>query len=130
MPYIFTNLRKYERASGAKLNKNKTTGLMIGCLKNKTPNFNDISWTKTNVKTLGIHHGYDIHIDELFTTKIAKIKACLNTWKSRNLTFQGKILIIQTLVISKILYDIEIIGIPQKIREYNRKPNKGLYLGQ
>ena len=35
----------------AKLNKAKTTGLLIGSLKHNSPKSNDIKWTKSAVKT-------------------------------------------------------------------------------
>jgi len=41
----------YEKATGAKLNKAKTTGLLIGSLKHNSPKSNDIKWTKSAVKT-------------------------------------------------------------------------------
>ena len=41
----------YEKASGAKRNKAKTTGLFIGSLKHNSPKSNDIKWTKYAVKT-------------------------------------------------------------------------------
>ena len=47
---MFKCLSLYEKASGAKLNKAKTTGLLIGSLKNKSPKFKDMKWTKSLVK--------------------------------------------------------------------------------
>ena len=54
----FKTADKFEKASGAKINKTKTICLYLGAWKNKTPQFKEITWTKTNVKTLGINHGY------------------------------------------------------------------------
>ena len=52
----FNTLKCFEHASGAKVNKNKTYGLYTGACRNKIPEYNEISWTNTNIKTLGIHH--------------------------------------------------------------------------
>ena len=111
---IFRTLTLYEEASGAKLNKSKTTGLCIGKLKNTKPSFSEILWTKNYVKTLGIHHGYNIDVSNIYNNIIEKINSILNKWRKRTLTLQGKVLIIKTFVISKILYEAEINGIPEQ----------------
>ena len=114
LSYMFKCLILYEKASGAKLNKAKTTGLLIGSLKNKFPTFKDIKWTKSSVKTLGVYHGYNIDEDALWLNKIDQIKTSLNVWKRRNVTFQGKTLIIKSYIVSSILFEMEARGIPQK----------------
>ena len=55
----FDILTIYEKASGSKVNYEKTKGMYIGSAKNNRPKFTKIVWTKDNVKTLGIHHGYN-----------------------------------------------------------------------
>ncbi|MEW8548721.1 MAG: reverse transcriptase family protein, partial [Candidatus Thiodiazotropha sp.] len=92
----FKVLNCYEMSSGAKINKNKTFGLYTGAWKNKTPLFNEIQWTKTNVKTLGINHGYEIDEAAIWLQKINKMKSCIQVWKSRDLTYKGKVLIVKT----------------------------------
>jgi hypothetical protein len=114
LPHIFDDLSIYEKASGAKMNKEKTKGLFIGSLKNANPTFKDIGWTKNYVKTLGICHGYNIDDDNLWRDKIIKIKTCLQVWKSRNLSISGKVLIVKTFVHSVINFEIETRGIPNK----------------
>ena len=44
----------------------------IGSAKNNRPKFTKIVWTKDNVKTLGIHHGYNIQNDEIWKSIIDK----------------------------------------------------------
>ena len=117
IPYVLEILTSYELASGAKINKEKTKGLLIGNLKNNTPKFNEISWTKDFVKTLGICHGYNIKDDKIWKDKILKIKSCLQIWKSRNLTLNGKVLIIKTFVHSVINFEIESRGIPYNYKK-------------
>jgi exonuclease III len=111
--YIFNDLNNYEKASGALLNKEKTKALFIGKLRNQNPNFKEISWTNSFVKTLGVCHGYNISNEDIWRAKINKIKSCLQVWKSRDLTIQGKILVIKTFVYSNISYEIETRGIPE-----------------
>jgi hypothetical protein len=59
-----------------------------------------IKWVTGNVKTLGIHHGYDIQDDDIWKSILEKIKSCLHVWKSRNLTYRGKTLIIKNVLLS------------------------------
>ena len=88
--------------------------MYIGSAKNNRPTFTKIVWTKDNVKTLGIHHGYNIQNDEIWKSIIDKMKNCVHVWKSRNLTYTGKTLIVKNLLISLCGYEIEMRGIPEK----------------
>ena len=56
----FLILSKFEKASGSKINYEKTNGLFIGRLKGKRPRLTNISWISDNIKTLGVFHGYNI----------------------------------------------------------------------
>ena len=118
VPHIFKILSFYERASETKMNKSKTIGLFIGRIKRNKHTFNEINWTRKNVKTLSIHHGYEIDDDAIWMEKINKIKNCLSVWKMRNLTYQGKVLILKTFVVSIILYEIETV--PSKSHVLNK----------
>jgi hypothetical protein len=42
------------------------------------------------------------------------MKNCVHVWKSRNLTYTCKILIVKNLLISLCVYEIEMRGIPEK----------------
>ena len=110
----FNVLNSFEKSSGAKVNKAKTYGLYIGPWKNKSPEFKDIQWTKDNVKTLGIHHGYNIDENTIWLEKINKMKNCIKVWKSRDLTFIGKVLVIKTLLLSQIGFLTESLIIAEK----------------
>ena len=96
------------------MNKDETVGLCIGILKGKTPEYNEIKWTNTNVKTVGVYHGYCISEDNIWRDKINKIKCVLHVWKSRNLTIEGKLLQLKTFVFSIITFELEIYGILEK----------------
>jgi hypothetical protein len=58
----FDILSKYEKASGSRINYNKTKAISIGNARYRKPKFNKISWIKENVKTLGVHHGNPLYI--------------------------------------------------------------------
>ena len=108
-------LDSFEKSSGAKVNKTKTYGLYTGPWRNKIPEFNEIKWTKDNVKTLGIHHGYNIDEHAIWLEKINKIKNCIQVWKTRDLTYTGKVLVIKTLILSQIGFLAESLKFPNMV---------------
>ena len=77
----------YEKASGSKINYDKTKGLLLGASKRKRFKFDKIKWITGNVKTLGVCHGYEIDDDDIWRKIIEKVKNCIHVWKSRKLTF-------------------------------------------
>ena len=90
-------LKNMKMLTGAIIHKTKTTALYIGPWKIKKPEFKiKKTWTDKFVKTLGVHHGYQINAQEIWMAKIAKIKNCIQVWKSRDLTLRCKVLIIKT----------------------------------
>ena len=111
----FNLLKRFEHSSGAKVNKNKTYGIYTGAWRNKRPEYDEIRWTDTNIKTLGIHHGYEIDNAAIWLEKINKIKNCIQVWKSRDLTYKGKVLIIKTLILSQIDFIASVVYIPNNI---------------
>ena len=113
----FKTLEIYEKASGAKMNLEKTVGMYLGKWRNKNPRFKNIKWSTKPVKALGVFHGYAIDLEMIWLEKINKIKSCMEVWKSRDLTYFGKILIIKSFVLSVIGYEIEMRGIPVKFEK-------------
>ena len=83
--------------------------------KPKNPNFKEISWSNSYVKTHGINHGYHIPEQEIWMEKIKIMKNCIQIWKSRDLTLKGKILVIKTVLVSQINYEPEMNSIPKNI---------------
>ena len=89
----FDLLSNYEKASGSRINYNKTKAISIGAACNRKPKFNKISWIKDNVKTLGVHHGYNVDNDKIWKDIIHRMKNCVQVWKSRKLSYKGKTII-------------------------------------
>jgi hypothetical protein len=55
-----------------------------------------IFWSTKPVKALGVFHGYAIDLEMIWLEKINKIKSSMEVWKSRDLTYFGKTLIIKS----------------------------------
>jgi exonuclease III len=111
----FKTLDTYEKASGAKINTNKTKGMFIGRWKNKTSNNHRISWTKHPIKALGVLHGYGIDEKQTWKSKIDKMQSCLQVWKTRDLTYEGKVTVLKTYILPIIAYEIDVRGIPDEV---------------
>ena len=103
----FKILDIYCKASGAKLNLSKTKGLYLGSWKNKDPIFKKIKWV-TSANALGVELGYNINYEEIWLKKFAKFKSKIDKWKTRDLTIEGKKLLINSYVLSSASYLIDV----------------------
>ena len=87
----FDILSKYERASGSRINYNKTKAISIRTARNRKPKFNEISWIKENVKTLRVHHGYNVDNDKIWKDIIDRIKIVYKFGKAENFLTKVKL---------------------------------------
>jgi hypothetical protein len=130
----FLILSKFEKASGSKINYEKTKGLFIGRLRGKRPRLTNISWISDNIKTLGVFHGYNIDTDDIWKKIINKMKSCTQVWKTRNLTFKVKTLIAKNFLLAQMGFETEMRGIQEKNKKevnyliwkflWDNKPNQ------
>ena len=107
-----------------KLNIEKTEGLWLGREKNRGDRFANINWEKDSIKALGVYFGYnekDI-AEKNWRDKIDTIKKLLNKWNYRDLTMQGRILILKTLALSQVVYPVSSLYVPNwVINEINKE---------
>ena len=113
-------INNFGNLAGPKLNIEKTKGIWLGSLKNLgLRKFCNITWTGNPVKCLGIYLGHNHEQCKLlnWNRKINNIKKVIMQWKQRSstLTLQGKILIIKTLVLSKIVFPANLLPVPDDI---------------
>jgi hypothetical protein len=90
--------------------KQKLFLLALSAIENQ--NLIKISWIKENVKTLGVHHGYNVANDQIWKDIIDRMKNCIQVWKSRKLSYKGKTIIVKNLLLSYCGFEIEMKGIP------------------
>ena len=98
-------INRFGTASGSKLNVDKTKGLV----------FNDhailyeckVELTRGPEIILGIPMGKNISHDEFWISKIEKLKASLQVWKTRHLSFKGRVHLIKSVGIPSFLYAVE-----------------------
>ena len=106
MKICFSILEIYSKASGAKININKTKGLGLGTWKENPPDFNNIEWINS-IKALGIYFGHNINYNEIMQKCLDKCKKKLEKWKKRDLTLQGKRVLINSYILSDVGYIME-----------------------
>ena len=74
---------------------NKTEGLWIGKGRNKKKKIGSIQWPDKPIKALGVFFGHDKdqcqHLN--WQAKLEKLAEILKSWKKRNLTLFGKVLV-------------------------------------
>ena len=112
---------KFGQATGCKLKENKTKGLIISntntdYLENQINQVTEgISWNEnTGLKTLGIHFFTDELQTQNYNWKkvIDKLKSKTDLLKTRNLSLRGKVILLNSVTLSKIWYLASIITMP------------------
>ena len=114
--HLLTLLDKFKNLSGLEINTTMSEGMWLGRWKNKTETPFGFRWPRDPIKALGIFFSYDTNkTNELnFAEKIRNLEKTLNRWKRRNLTLYGKINIVNTSGLSKLIYNASVLVIPEK----------------
>ena len=111
---VMETLRVFEKASGMKINYDKTTVYRIGSIRNTNAKFysrEKIKWTNEPVNILGVWLDHqenvirELNLDPL----VQKTESLLKVWKARDLSLLGRILILNTLVASLFVYRMSVI---------------------
>ena len=96
----------FSKFSGMKLNLSKTECILLGPLKGRYKKIEGVTVNESCVKTLGIYVGYNKKMcyDNNWTKTVNDIEKLFESWKKRKLTIFGKVCVINTLAISKLIY--------------------------
>lgn len=98
---------EFGRVSGSKLNREKTVGLVMNEKVIYDNDINsDIRLTLGPVTVLGIPLGKQIQID-YWESLLEVLRKRLSMWKKRNLSLKGKVHIIKSMGISKLLFSTD-----------------------
>ena len=112
---VIKNLTALERASGAKVNYEKTKGLWCGAWKNRTDTPLNIKWTSENVENSGVYFGNDHPASATFTKILPKVTRSMNYWKQFRLCKLAKARVIEIFHASKLWYAARFYPIPPPI---------------
>ena len=118
---VLTHIAEYSKASGAKININKTEIMYCGEMV-RLPGRWHFREAGESVKVLGVHLGKDQGAarDKSWRELLDKIKNKLNLWKMRGLTLRGKVVVVNSLVLSKITHILSVYDMPsQYLTEIN-----------
>ena len=112
-----TTIKQFSKFSGLNLNLEKTEAVWLGASKNFAKKFMNITFTEKPVKLLGIHLGYDKAecYKKNWLEKIEKLEKTLDSWKCRKLTLFGKVTVIKSLALPKLIYVASILPVPDDV---------------
>ncbi len=110
---VFILLDKFSLVSGLCLNRKKTQVLCMGMDGLALPQLG-CRHIDESFKTLGIWFSADRELmDSLnFTACLDKLKCLLNIWKQRDLSLKGKVTILKTLAVPKLVYLSSLLFVP------------------
>ena len=108
----FNIYAQYERASGAKLNRGKSKGLWLGAWKHRQDSPFGIQWVH-ELPLLGATISAGDYSVSTWEPPVAKLEKRLSSWQGRQLTFQGKTTVINTLALSQIWHLCHVFVIPE-----------------
>ena len=113
---LFETLRIFHDISGLELNKTKTEGMWLGSCRYSTSTPFGIAWPSEPIYALGIYFTYNerISFKKNFEEKLNSMKKLLNLWRPRNLTLYGRITILKSLALSKLVYNRSVLTFPLK----------------
>ena len=123
--HLFSTLGLFEKCSGLKLNKDKTEAYWLGSSHNCKQNLG-IETVNEPMKILGIYFTYNSRLKhELnFDAILKSLKKTLSGWQWRNLTVFGKIQIIKTFAMPKLMFCASVLN-PDK--DFLKKINSVMF---
>ena len=92
-----TTLKLFGECSGLKINQEKTIGMLLGSWKNRQNLPQNIKWTSEPVKMLGVYISNSLNKTIMlnFESKIEALLRQLHWWKARDLSLNGRVLIVK-----------------------------------
>ena len=127
MKHAIGTIDKFCKLAGSKINLSKTECILLGNLKDQFENLEGIKVAKQAVKCLGIFVGHDkIECYNKNWMKIYHdIEILFESWKKRKLTLFGKVTVVNSLALPKLIYVSSILELPG--RNYVNDINRVIY---
>ena len=98
-------LHNFKNISGLEVNKHKTEAMWLGSWRNRSEKPFGFKWPHNSIYALGVHFSCDpVLANKLnFEEKVYNLEQTLHSWKRRNLTLIGRINIVKTLGLAKLI---------------------------
>lgn len=127
MKHAINTLDKFCKLAGLKINLSKTECILLGNLKDQFDNLKGIKVANQAVKCLGIFVGHDkIECYNKNWMKIYHdIEILFESQKKRKLTLFGKVTVVNSLALPKLIYVASILELPD--RNYVNDINRSIY---
>ena len=115
LSFLLKVFKLYHKSTGLGINVDKTSARCLGGFTPSRCELFNLKWTQEAVETLGviITGNENDHLELNFRPKITKMKHLLNSWKCRKLSLKGKITVVNSLALSKLLYLCSVIHVPE-----------------
>ena len=112
-------LEKFKKCSDLEINTQKSEALWLGSWKERLDKPFGFKWPTDSVYALGIHFSKDANLVHKlnFNGKLKKLEKILKSWRRRN----GKINIIKTLGLSKLIFSALGLPIPENVAQEENK---------
>ena len=114
----FESTSIFELGSGSKVNfspgKSEAMGFgkFSGCSTSIVPSLN---WITGQIEILGIHFGTEESIHSSFCRRVDKLEKRVTAWSNRALSLKGKVMIINTIGLSGLIYLSTIFPVPRDV---------------
>ena len=114
---LLKHLDKFKQISGLEINTNKTEALWLGYWRPRKDKPFGCKWAQEPVYALGIHFSYDLKRANTlnFEEKVCSLEKTPNNWNKRKLTLIGKINIVKTLGLSKLIYCSSLLTVSKSL---------------
>lgn len=109
---VFEVYDSFAKASGSKINLGKCEGLWLGSWQHRSDAPVAINWTSAKIKVLGVYIGNGDLDEANWRPRLDSVEKCLASWRSRSLSYQGKALVLNALVLSRVWYLASLIHMP------------------
>ncbi len=114
---ILSKIKDFAKFSGLKLNSKKSNIMPISTYTNELENTQEIPY-RESIKILGVNFKVGIpagQLKENWNNIVEKIDRQIKNWSHRDLTIQGKILVVKTFLLSQCNYIMQSIGLPEHV---------------
>lgn len=119
---LFKVFAKFEKATNAKVNKDKTKALWVGKWRSRNDKPLGLKWTNNYVKFLGINVGNKVGasgskmLAELnLAEQIQKIKNKINYWRGKGITLLGRVKVVNIFLLSRLWYRTQVCNFPKQM---------------
>ena len=104
--------------------------MRVGSLKNTQiifDKYKHFTWTSEEAKTLGFHFTNDenLNIDRNIQPKLQAFNNCLKQWHHRKLTLLGKVTVVKTFALPKLMYTLS--ALPNPKQDIIQTMNKSIF---